>query len=211
MITKCPAVRPGQKGDILLLKKNITQNENIFNIVKLIPFPDVQQAFDGQETCQSKILCPFHNEQTPSLHVYEDGYYCFGCGERGDSINFVAKLEDLKPLEAAFLIAGRFDLPVDRAPTAEEQRRLNVQKRNRNIAKLYKQIEDKAFLNLANFKSLTMAIMETEKLEIPDELVPAVHLLPQVEYFMQILISGTADERLQLLREGVLLKWAKMT
>lgn len=31
-----------------------------------------------------KILCPFHEESTPSLHVYPDGkYYCFGCGKSG--------------------------------------------------------------------------------------------------------------------------------
>jgi hypothetical protein len=35
-----------------------------------------------------KVRCPFHEDRTPSLHVYEDprrGWYCFGCG-RGGSI-----------------------------------------------------------------------------------------------------------------------------
>lgn len=35
-----------------------------------------------------KITCPFHDDRTPSLHVYptaEEGWYCFGCG-RGTSI-----------------------------------------------------------------------------------------------------------------------------
>ena len=34
-----------------------------------------------------KVLCPLHDEQTPSLHVYADdgGWYCYGC-ERGGSI-----------------------------------------------------------------------------------------------------------------------------
>ncbi len=35
-----------------------------------------------------KAPCPFHDDRTPSLHVYEDpgqGWYCFGCG-RGGSI-----------------------------------------------------------------------------------------------------------------------------
>ncbi len=42
-----------------------------------------------------KVRCPFHEDRTPSLHVYEDpqrGWYCFGCG-RGGSINdFAAAL-----------------------------------------------------------------------------------------------------------------------
>lgn len=35
-----------------------------------------------------KISCPFHEDRTPSLHLYptaEEGWYCFGCG-RGTSI-----------------------------------------------------------------------------------------------------------------------------
>lgn len=31
----------------------------------------------------SKILCPFHQEDTPSLEIYSDGYKCFGCGAQG--------------------------------------------------------------------------------------------------------------------------------
>ena len=36
-----------------------------------------------------KICCPFHEEQTGSLHVYEDGYFCYGCGRGGDIFHFV--------------------------------------------------------------------------------------------------------------------------
>lgn len=30
-----------------------------------------------------KILCKWHKEDTPSLHIYENGYHCFGCGKHG--------------------------------------------------------------------------------------------------------------------------------
>jgi hypothetical protein len=41
-----------------------------------------------------KVCCPFHEDRTPSLHVYEEpgrGWYCFGCG-RGGSIYDLASL-----------------------------------------------------------------------------------------------------------------------
>jgi len=40
-------------------------------------------------------LCPFHSEKTPSFYVNEEKglYYCHGCGERGDLITFVQKIE----------------------------------------------------------------------------------------------------------------------
>lgn len=39
--------------------------------------------------------CPFHNEKTPSFTVFTktQTYKCFGCGEHGDVINFVQKIE----------------------------------------------------------------------------------------------------------------------
>lgn len=31
------------------------------------------------------LLCPFHDEKTPSFITYTDGsYHCFGCGEEGE-------------------------------------------------------------------------------------------------------------------------------
>lgn len=38
-----------------------------------------------------KIVCPFHEENTGSMAVYSDHYYCFGCAEHGDQIEFVKK------------------------------------------------------------------------------------------------------------------------
>lgn len=36
-------------------------------------------------------LCPFHQEKTPSFRVYADNYHCFGCGQHGDTVDFVRK------------------------------------------------------------------------------------------------------------------------
>jgi hypothetical protein len=46
-------------------------------------------ALTGQVVGRSrKISCPFHEDRTPSFHVYQrpqDGYYCFGCRRYGHS------------------------------------------------------------------------------------------------------------------------------
>ena len=54
-------------------------------------------------------LCPFHNEDTPSFHVYTDSqsYYCFGCHEAGDIFSYVMKSENLAFSEALRLLADR--------------------------------------------------------------------------------------------------------
>src|SRR5262249_2376559 len=45
----------------------------------------VGDSFDNFPRYNSgKILCPFHEEKTPSCHLYEDGHYhCFGCNAHG--------------------------------------------------------------------------------------------------------------------------------
>ncbi len=59
-------------------------------------------------------LCPFHNEKTPSFHVYpENGsFYCFGCNTGGDVISFVERIENLDYIEAVRFLAQRAGLAV---------------------------------------------------------------------------------------------------
>lgn len=42
-----------------------------------------------------KAKCPFHNEKTASFHIStsRQGYYCFGCGAKGDIFTFVQEME----------------------------------------------------------------------------------------------------------------------
>ncbi len=56
-----------------------------------------------------KGLCPFHDEKTPSFTVRPSvgSYHCFGCGEGGDVISFVQKVEHLTFTEAVERLAAK--------------------------------------------------------------------------------------------------------
>ena len=56
-----------------------------------------------------KGLCPFHDEKSPSFHVTPTRqlWNCFGCGEGGDVITFVQKIDHLSFSEAVELLAGK--------------------------------------------------------------------------------------------------------
>src|ERR1700710_528919 len=56
-----------------------------------------------------KGLCPFHDEKSPSFQVTptRNLYHCFGCGEGGDVISFIQKIDHLSFAEAVELLAGR--------------------------------------------------------------------------------------------------------
>lgn len=56
-------------------------------------------------------LCPFHHEKTPSFHVYEDAYHCYGCGAHGDVVDFITEMDGCTPGEAIEKLgAGDFEL-----------------------------------------------------------------------------------------------------
>lgn len=56
-----------------------------------------------------KGLCPFHDERTPSFHVRPPVglWHCFGCGEGGDVISFLQKIDHLSFAEAVERLAAR--------------------------------------------------------------------------------------------------------
>jgi hypothetical protein len=49
--------------------------------------PDVYvPALTGRDATQHKVRCPLHGggeERTPSLHIHEEGWYCYGCQQGG--------------------------------------------------------------------------------------------------------------------------------
>ena len=61
--------------------------------------------------------CPFHNDRHPSLKLNEEYFFCFGCGAKGDVIDFVARLFELSSYEAAQKLAADFGFD-PKPPTA---------------------------------------------------------------------------------------------
>ncbi len=67
---------------------------------------------------ERKALCPFHDENTASFKVNlkKKAFNCFGCGEHGNVLDFVAAIEGSDLREAATIVADCCDIAVsDRA------------------------------------------------------------------------------------------------
>lgn len=58
--------------------------------------------------------CPFHDERTPSFHVYDDHFHCFGCGAHGDAIGFVMRAQGVGFRDAVDQLAAEAGLEVPR-------------------------------------------------------------------------------------------------
>ena len=62
-----------------------------------------------------KACCPFHHEKTPSFNIQPSKgfYHCFGCGESGDAIKFVQKMDGLTFPEAVKKLADQLGIKYD--------------------------------------------------------------------------------------------------
>ena len=82
-----------------------------------------------------KALCPFHVEKTPSFHIStaKQVYKCFGCGEGGDVINFVMKMENLDFMDAVRLLANRCGIDINFNIDEETKQKIELSKKYQDI------------------------------------------------------------------------------
>ena len=65
-------------------------------VKELVRLTDVLARYNLTPNRAGFLHCPFHSgDRDASLKIYPDtdSWYCFGCGEGGDVIDFVAKME----------------------------------------------------------------------------------------------------------------------
>src|SRR6478672_11585872 len=91
-----------------------------------------------------KGLCPFHDERSPSFHVTPArGYFhCFGCGEGGDVITFLMKMDHLTFAEAVEKLANKSGVQLryeegGAAPGRQQGQRTRLVEAHRLAAEFY--------------------------------------------------------------------------
>ena len=173
---------------IIDLKKNI-------DLVAVVESVGVELARRGTR-CVG--LCPFHDEKTPSFVVFPDNRFkCFGCGERGDAIDFVQKLYGLSfpdALKHLGIEQGKIT-PKIRQDIERRKRRTELVKEFRDWEQLYG-------VYISNLW------YETKMLMIngipPDDLdlyASLLHMLPVWEYHRDILINGNDELKFELYKD----------
>ena len=103
---------------------------NLFETVRTnVKAVDVVLMAGFQPNRSKMICCPFHNDKHPSMKV-DRRYFCFGCGAKGDAVDFVANYYGLSLKEAAEKIASDFGLTYDNTRYSEGVRKPIVAKRS---------------------------------------------------------------------------------
>lgn len=64
-------------------------------LLQIVPREYVERLSGSTVGRDRKVRCPFHDDEKPSLHVFEDperGWYCFGCDRGGSIYDFAGLL-----------------------------------------------------------------------------------------------------------------------
>lgn len=96
---------------------------------------EVLEAYGIHIDRKGRAVCPFHDDNTPSMQVYSGskGYHCFACGENGDILTFVQKYFGLSFLKACEKLNADFalGLPIGQRISVREQRAMEKATRER--------------------------------------------------------------------------------
>ena len=173
---------------------------NLFEIVKYgVSCREAAELYGVEVNRYGMALCPFHNDRHPSLYVADDHYYCFACGERGDVIDFVGRLFQLSPYDAARKLMADFHLSPDKPPSAAA---LHA-KRIRTEAQQLMENERLCVSVLSDYarvlRSWKMQYAPQSPAEAPDErFEESCHKLDEAEYYLDILAFGDSYERAEV-------------
>ena len=175
----------------------------IFEIVKEnVNLRETAELYGIDVNRYGKALCPFHNDRHPSLYVADDHYYCFACGEHGDVIDFVGRLFQLSPYDAARKLMADFHLSPDKPPSAAALHAKRIQ----TEAQQLRETEQLCFSVLSDYahvlRDWKVQYAPQSPAEAPDErFVEACHKLDEVEYYLDILASGNSHERAEVIQQ----------
>jgi DNA primase len=134
------------------------------------------------------ICCPFHHEDTPSLKIYPNSYYCFGCGSGGSVIDFAQKYTGNDFVGAVKALCGAFGIPLKQSPYERQmyrQKALEAQrernKRMRESKRLQEQYNAALDLYVACDKAMREFAPKNEN-DICEAYALAVKLIDEASY-----------------------------
>ena len=116
------------RGCRIVLMPGLIRREDIDEVRSRTRIEDVVSQYVSLRPAGAdshKGLCPFHDEKTPSFHVRPSvgRWHCFGCGEGGDVISFVERIERIPFVEAVELLARKVGVDLRYEDSERAERR----------------------------------------------------------------------------------------
>ena len=179
---------------------------SIFEAVKAaVPVRAAAERYGLEVNHSNMVRCLFHEDRTPSMKLYEDHFYCFGCGKHGDVIDLAAELFCVPPYDAACRLADDFGLP---SPWGEGGTRSVTDEGHSIPANVRKELrafrEDQ--LRCQRVLSAYLRLLKDWKeqyaptgsdVKPEDRYVEACQMTDTIDYLTDLLIVGTLEQRVK--------------
>lgn len=146
------------------------------------------------------MRCPFHNDQTPSMKA-DQNFICFGCQEKGNVIDFTAKLFGITPYEAAGKLIEDMGLTVvngaiSKAPPGAHQKARQAQMEEERFTQALKRV----YTLCCDYFHLLTRWAEIHAPHSPAEelhplFVEAMHQRDYEEYLLNLLLYGSKEDK----------------
>lgn len=148
----------------------------IFEAVKSTVTPRLAAEHFGLNVGRNgMVCCPFHDDRHPSMKLNEDYFYCFGCGAKGDAIEFTSKLFGISTLEAAHMVKKYPDL--ERGESASETGRTHIPPRLFKEAVHLNRMKDQIMTILNDSNPFNKKAKAEELEALLDKYVPGVEVM----------------------------------
>ena len=174
---------------------------NLFETVRTnVKAIDVVLMAGFQPNRSKMICCPFHNDKHPSMKV-DRRYFCFGCGVKGDAVDFVANYYGLSLKEAAEKIISDFGLTYNNTGYAEGVRKPIAAKRSEY--QIWAEKKQELFAHLSRLHEqlremkMRYAPKDREDSEWSPLFVMAAKELTYVEYLYDYCMFEATEEELK--------------
>jgi len=141
--------------------------------------------------------CPFHEDRHPSLKLNEDYFYCFGCGAKGDVIDFTARLYGLSIYEAANKLADDFGVSMSckrRLSVVDKLQQPNLLQCRTDEAQCFRVLAD--YLHLLH-KWRTDCAPATPVEPLNDHFVEALQMTAAIEHLLDSITGSDKEERIR--------------
>ena len=147
---------------------------------------EIAERYGIELNRQHEACCPFHKENTPSFRVYpqNQSYYCFGCGESGDSVKLVAKLNHISNHEAAKVINAQFCLGLNFDNQEIDYRLLARRDKELSIQRKFTKWAHDAFIILSTYRRQLWAARNSPESGLFQE---SLQNLETVDYYLDCL------------------------
>ena len=167
---------------------------SVFEAVKAaVPMRAAAERFGLEVNCAGMVRCPFHDDHTPSMKLYDDHFYCFGCGRHGDVVDLTAELFCIPPYDAACKLADDFGMDASTAV---------VRQPAREELKIFREDQLRCQRVLSEYLRLLTGWKEwyaptDPDAEPDDRYVEACQMIDTIDYLTDLLIVGTLEQRVR--------------